>query len=976
MMEDSLIVLCNTLKKLISELMPQQKGLSLTLLIGKDNQGKKSILEQSTLKHINIDDDHGIAIHHNDNGVIITICDSWLHYSKSLLQNTLKDINRSHPCIMITGIILCIDINELLIYDPIELSASIKSHAKIINKFGLNLGYAVDSAIIINKLDTVAGFSEFYHHEHITDLNKPLGFSIHKQQSPSSKSSSFKDHYEIFIESLGQQVIHKIHPERSSLKRTFIREFPLQLASGRLGIQSLIEVITNKNIRLNYIYFTSAEQGGVSIDRLNIKIKHEFALVTQDKYPQSANYRPYFIEGAIISFQNQTKCTPLKQHGSKKWIAGSISAIMGISLIIVAHDYYKSTRTLDEASKELIGYERLVDKNDKANAAIFHLTKASSILNKLDSKVVSSSATRQLSNTVSANSKTQLSKYFIPFILNEVELVITNNNNSIGERYQALKVYLMLANTEYYSKDFVSDWFKYKWSTSATTDTIEQQISLLDSLKKFNMLPLKINQQIVSDLRNYFNALPTDYLYYSIAKNSFSNKVTSIDIKGFNLSQNYIPMYFTKAGFETIISMLPTIASQINQENWILKKQTGKLDPDLLEQAYSYDYMRWWSAFIKKTTPIQVHNYKDALNNLETINKNDSLSNLLALVQLNTSPEINNIGNRFNDDVASKFTDINLISKSAIHDLTRTLPELEKLLSTMSAIHDEGKTAFTITKSRFNGDKLSNPLSSAFNHAEQLPNPVSSWAKQIAENIWFLLINDSKQYINRQWQKTVFNNYELDIKNHFPFSNNPSEDLSLANFNAFFAPHGKLKKFASEYIYPFLDTSSPQWQAKELNGYALSINDDAINELIRANIINSMFFTNNSDDSHIEFELKKLGMDTVISSMNLEIGNRTLTSTQNDFEEPMEFVWPKDDASLSLRLIDGKSYSIKENGLWAIFKLLKKVNILSSKSDDSSLQILFEINGNSGRYLLTTKSPLNPFTPGILNDFHLRETIV
>ncbi len=43
----------------------------------------------------------------------------------------------------------------------------------------------------------------------------------------------------------GQRVINKMHPARSTIKRSLIREFPLQLASLRVPIQFLIQGISN-----------------------------------------------------------------------------------------------------------------------------------------------------------------------------------------------------------------------------------------------------------------------------------------------------------------------------------------------------------------------------------------------------------------------------------------------------------------------------------------------------------------------------------------------------------------------------------------------------------------------------------------------------------------------------------------------------------------------------------------------------------
>jgi intracellular multiplication protein IcmF len=89
----------------------------------------------------------------------------------------------------------------------------------------------------------------------------------------------------------------------------------------------------------------------------------------------------------------------------------------------------------------------------------------------------------------------------------------------------------------------------------------------------------------------------------------------------------------------------------------------------------------------------------------------------------------------------------------------------------------------------------------------------------------------------------------------------------------------------------------------------------------------------------------------------------------------MRFSWPQENAKLTLDSIEGNHYELAEEGTWALFKLLEKVNVLIDDQDSSNLQILFEVNSNSGRYLMKTNNQINPFTPGILNGFTLTDHI-
>ena len=136
-----------------------------------------------------------------------------------------------------------------------------------------------------------------------------------------------------------------------------------------------------------------------------------------------------------------------------------------------------------------------------------------------------------------------------------------------------------------------------------------------------------------------------------------------------------------------------------------------------------------------------------------------------------------------------------------------------------------------------------------------------------------------------------------------------------------------------------------------------------------------MFFSGESETSKIEFSLQKLSLDPIVGSLHLSIGENSLVDTQNS-DSFTHFTWPQPNAKLVLNSIEGKHYELDETGPWGFFKMLQKVNILIDEQDPASLQILFEVNGNSGRYLLKTENAVNPFTPGILNGFTLPDSIV
>ena len=176
-MNNSLTSLCDALKQIFAQLKPQTNALSFLILTGRSNQGKSTLMRQSNFDEYPIDAD-GAHIYFNQHGVIVELGETWINQSPHKLEHTLKQLNRVHRLLKITGIMLCVDINELLVAKHSELKDLLKANAKLLERFGLSLNYPVDVAIIITKMDLLAGFCDFFQSEHPSELAKPMGFSI------------------------------------------------------------------------------------------------------------------------------------------------------------------------------------------------------------------------------------------------------------------------------------------------------------------------------------------------------------------------------------------------------------------------------------------------------------------------------------------------------------------------------------------------------------------------------------------------------------------------------------------------------------------------------------------------------------------------------------------------------------------------------------------------------------------------------
>ncbi len=373
--------------------------------------------------------------------------------------------------------------------------------------------------------------------------------------------------------------------------------------------------------------------------------------------------------------------------------------------------------------------------------------------------------------------------------------------------------------------------------------------------------------------------------------------------------------------------------------------------------------------------PTHYQNYRQGSQEVKTLSENNAIEQFLNLIQQETGPDLNQQQGRFNQDIASQFTDINLISKNIQNELAIEIQELERFLTTLAVVNDGGRTAFNITRTRFLGTNASDPLSILYARAQRLPAPLSKWTRQLADEATTLLINEARNYINLKWQRGIYVRYQNQIQARYPFDEAQHTEVSLNDFNAFFNPQGQLNQFTEEFIKPFIDINSAEWTPKTIDGFVMPISKDTIDELMRANVITTMFFPGQTSRAEVEFSLQKLNLDPILSHLELKIGREELIDTPRS-ESISDFSWPQTHAKLLMTSIEGNRYQLQEQGPWGIFRLLQKMNVIVDENDSSSLEVVFDIKGYTGHYLLRAQNQINPFIPGILSGFSLPKSVV
>jgi type VI secretion system protein ImpL len=291
-------------------------------------------------------------------------------------------------------------------------------------------------------------------------------------------------------------------------------------------------------------------------------------------------------------------------------------------------------------------------------------------------------------------------------------------------------------------------------------------------------------------------------------------------------------------------------------------------------------------------------------------------------------------------------------------------------LSTMASAPSSVKAAFNNTEKRFNTHGKGDPITGVLQVATTAPQPVQSWLNAIAHNSWQLMLSNTKIYLNSVWKATVLQQYNQTIKGRYPIFKDEKKDISTTNFNKFFGPSGIVGAFFNNNLKPLINTNQAYWTWKKLDDEQIDITQSTLDMLIRASMIQKMFYSNNASKPSLKFTLTPISMSTNVSQFILNIGGQMIQYMPG-IKHTNNVKWPGPDGNfVTMRFdnLDPKKPTQTNMGAWAWLHLLDTATIKPS-SDPRSYEVTFNLKGNQADYQLTADNPINPYLPNVLGAF-------
>lgn len=871
--------------------------------------------------------------------------------------------------------------------------------------------------ILFNKMDTVAGFAEFFSESLQEERSNVFGieFPGYTLGAVIPASHIFSEQFALLLVKLNERVIALLHHERLMHKKVLISDFPQQFASFKTLINryiyDLVDIAPYQNkMRLKSIYFFSHLNCGQTEDQL-AKLLSIYQL--PERVKQAANPRQKSYFGAQL-LHKIAQSREVFRDSSKGFLA--ISRQTGLTLTalftltVFAYlgvNFYQKTQQLNQLQKDFssIGQQNFTDDSAQSlfvqAQSLAYLRHITTLLHDMPFSglmTFSWHPLHELQVQATQNYEQILQRQFVPALTraltNDLLSASTADLNSI---YPTLKAYLALKNPKK-NNIYLTQWLQ--------TYLLEQKNKYASSLKldasgvDFKLWPpVKIDNSAVLHAQSILGYLPKPFLAYVILKGE-SAQVTHPFPQGFDkvfvypekleaISAIYTREKIVDVYFEQIPSAVHAafFGNSVIGRQWSSEKDdiAGRDSIEKVRAFYLTDYAKRWQQILIVPEIKLVHDYAQVLTVLEVLSQKPSVFSLFLKkvtdqISLNatalTARRSLSQQKQFYADMNRYFqidpgTSQMFNAKAQVVDVAvrSELMKIKKVLERVSAFSDVKKASFDVAKTEYENQALFGKLAKT---AFEVPPPLSRWLVSLISNDWLIILQNAHAHITKAWQTTVLPEYRSKLKEHYPFAVHSMNDVELADFAHFLGKAGTLDIFFNHYLQSFIDATSARWQWRELYGQSVGHEQDFPLQLERATLLRKMFFSK-TGELNVEFYLIPGGMSPTLRDVQLNIDGQVVNSLHLS---TVPLIWPgiknRDGSSLVFFKKNGEQQMFSERGCWSFFRLLNSAYVQPEQNIRQFL-LTFDLNGNAVRYQLAAENLLNPFIPNFISQFDCPE---
>lgn len=925
------------------------------------------------------------------------------HQQKTVAQPQWRyflDLMRKfHIDPFLQGMVMVLNLPELCKKDQWAKSDTIYDLKRRMTEFYHRFGKLRPVYFVITKCDLLLGFNEFFSDSTTDEMSQTWGVTLPLNENE-NVADVFAHRFNTLIKRLNKQLIFRLHHERNPNARPYIKEFPLQLEQLKEAIVQFIKILMIPQLPLRGVYLTSSTQIRTEESRVHDPESLQALQIVSPPQPS----RVYFTRQLLLNhFLAKPPSSLEPKQMVRRWerrivYAASISTVVVASLFL-GRDFQHSVERAYAIRNVLSQYELTTQNKDEIGDK-----RIIDVLPLLDTlKQVARSEggswtltyySRKAEQTAKVIYQKALKEIVVPEIRRYFEDYLSKADNKNPEQiYAVLKAYLMLSDTRYFEAGYISNILQPWVPETVSHEALLELMSHIHSTFSTTQ-PLALNSNLIAGVRGQLNSLPNSVLGFVLLKNMENNSVDSVISLGThfgdppvftsNALAAQIPTVFTAKVFQKMTTEEVNIAAEeVLNGNWVLGEKGVIADASAirslaaeLRTEYVAKYVDIWESLLDNLTLTKPKNLMQVAAMVATLTGDHSpLIQVLDTIKQNTTFAPITTASVKLQNLSTLLLSADNSSTSTLYQVFVSLKELDAFLRPIVDSSEVGSAAFLASAKRMQ-NSLNDPISRIRDIAEQTPEPLKNWLNDLANETWRCMLQDTAQLIESAWENNVMVNYHASIANRYPFSQKATREVNLQQFIQFLGQQGQLALFYQTYLRPFIQNDRGlQWRVVEHQ--ALPFSTRILERIQHAQQIQRVFFPNNDNKLYVSFTLQPIALESKVQNFTLNINGQAIRYQKNKNNMDRVIAWPGLNTlhATTLHFMSPPNQWVgsRFDGDWGWFKLV--VEATKKVRSRNEIELAFNVQGRTAKYLLLTQGRFNPFIPLNLEGFSLPERL-
>lgn len=899
---------------------------------------------------------------------------------------------------MFHGVVLVISAAELLRGDAAARLRSAAEWRDMLKALLQPLGPSTPVYLVVTHCDALVGFHACFgampahQRAQIWGLNLPL-----TGQDPASTAlEALPPGLDSLTARLHDNVLERLQTLRDKDERARLLGFPLQFAGLGQRVRLWTEAVCahsrhHPDIRLRGLYFTSARQSGTSVQPWPGTVAHAADVPGPQVAPSRLDYftAPLFTR-VLLPEAGLADLALRRSPRARRWRVAlactGLALLAGLALLLLADRFDQQQQWLRRAGQYTANVNALARRG-------IDLARPQSMLPLLDA-----SARREPSapdwpalfwrkdaarlDALQADTRRRvLHQTFAPYVAAALARQMDTARLSPIERYQALRLYLMLADPARLDTTALRDWLRQDLATRAGGAEAGLKRHAEDWIRAANrdegIVP---DTGLVERTRNALSSAPRAPMWWNRLEARLAEAMPGqltlgqmagpgaglvLSSKSGQGLSSGVPLRFTQAGYLRYLRLRDRLLDGPGGPSWVLgmsiPASVSNAEKRELDALYFAAYIKAWDAMLNDVTLSPLDSRQGSAQSLRLLAGPDSpLRRFLLEANRQT---------RFapGHPVTEHFSGLQAALTPPPGSKQTALDAVQARLAESATYMDAVQNALQHgMQPPADNDAFGKLMDNARTFPAPLGNLLQGMVRQSGET--------QRTQLTGAWQTRVAAFCHKALDQRFPFSPRADAEVTLDDFTRLFRPGGLIDEFFQKNLAAQVDTRGPRWRLRTPSASTLS--PAALHMFQRAAAIRDAFFPDGGNSVSVGFDVTPERLSTGSARMRLNVGGQSMSYAHGPILTT-GFKWPGGPtASTRLEVAtsaDGPGDTLEYQGAWSLFRLIRKATLQKQTPDRFLLH--FTLRDAQVTLRVNARSVNNPFNPALLQGFRCSDAL-